>query len=208
MPNYRDAETGHYTTAEDAAARPAETVAARHETPDMAELRRLAEAATPGPWRTEYLMGAGNDLLTAIVAGRATPDDLRVIGSTLAERDGKFVAAANPSVVLALLDELDALTARLADSDAPHPDRPDCAIVGGSGIRVTATDLETGESQSAVIDDNYALICAGNRYQSGIQYHANGTVTLTVSVRKRLAPVDAVLAAAELRAAPDEEPQP
>ena len=74
--------------------RDAETVPARHETPDLAELRRLAEAATPRPWRTEYLMGAGNDLLTAIVAGRATPDDLRVIGSTLAERDGKFIVAA------------------------------------------------------------------------------------------------------------------
>ena len=45
MPNYRDAETGHYTTAEDAAARPAETVAARHETPDVAELRRLLAGA-------------------------------------------------------------------------------------------------------------------------------------------------------------------
>ena len=79
----------------------------------IAELRRLAEAATPGPWRTEYLMGAGNDLLTAIIAGRATPDDLRVIGSTLAERDGKFVAAASPAVVLALLDERDALAAKV-----------------------------------------------------------------------------------------------
>ena len=93
--------------------RDAETVPARHETPDLAELRRLAEAATPGPWRTEYLMGAGNDLLTAIIAGRATPDDLRVIGSTLAERDGKFVAAASPAVVLALLAERDALAAKL-----------------------------------------------------------------------------------------------
>ena len=114
-------------------------------TPDLAELRRLAEAATPGPWRTEYLMGAGNDLLTAIVAGRATPDDLRVIGSTLAERDGKFIAAANPSVVLALLDaaaERDALAAKvervraLADEwtyngefgwdDGSHAYGPDC----------------------------------------------------------------------------------
>ena len=47
--NYRDAATGQYTTAEDAAARPAgsvaETVEARHETPDVAELRRLYEAA-------------------------------------------------------------------------------------------------------------------------------------------------------------------
>lgn len=98
----------------------AETVPAHHETPDLAELRRLAEAATPGPWRTEYLMGAGNDLLTAIIAGRATPDDLRVIGSTLAERDGKFVAAASPAVVLALLDERDALAAKVERVWALH----------------------------------------------------------------------------------------
>ena len=87
---------------------PAETVPAHHETPDVTELRRLAEAATPGPWRTEYLMGAGNDLLTAIVAGRATPDDLRVIGSTLAERDGKFIAAA-VNALPGLLGKADAL---------------------------------------------------------------------------------------------------
>ena len=85
----------------------------RHETPDVAELRRLAEAATPGPWRTEYLMGAGNDLLTAIIAGRATPDDLRVIGSTLAERDGQFIVAA-VNALPALLDDADALRAELA----------------------------------------------------------------------------------------------
>ena len=40
---YRDATTGQYTTAADAAARPAETVSesvpARHETPDVTELR-------------------------------------------------------------------------------------------------------------------------------------------------------------------------
>ena len=33
--------------------RDAETVPARHETPDVAELRRLAENATPGPWTFE-----------------------------------------------------------------------------------------------------------------------------------------------------------
>ena len=54
---YRDATTGQYTTAEDAAARPAETVAetveARHETPDVAELRRLLAGASPLPWQWE-----------------------------------------------------------------------------------------------------------------------------------------------------------
>ena len=122
------------------------------------ELRLLAEAATPG--------------LPAL-------------------SDVEWIAAANPAAVLDLLDQLDAaeaerdtLAARLADTDDPHPDRPTCTRVGGKGIRVTVTDLETGESQSAVIENNYVLICAGDRYQSGIQYHANGTTVLTVKVRK------------------------
>ena len=34
--------------------RDAETVPAHHETPDVTELRRLAEAATPGPWEARY----------------------------------------------------------------------------------------------------------------------------------------------------------
>ena len=41
--------------------RPAETVSeavpTRHETPDVAELRRLAENATPGPWWHEWVDG-------------------------------------------------------------------------------------------------------------------------------------------------------
>lgn len=56
---YRDAGTGKWTTAADAAARKAETVSetvpARHETPDVAELRRLAEAC-PG-FILKYLGG-------------------------------------------------------------------------------------------------------------------------------------------------------
>ena len=49
---HRDAATGQYTTAADAATRPGETVSesvpARHETPDVAELRRLLDAARAG----------------------------------------------------------------------------------------------------------------------------------------------------------------
>ena len=48
------------------------------------------------------------------------------------------------------------------------------------GIRVTVTDLETGESDSTEIWDNYVLICAGSCYQAGVQASANGTHVLTV----------------------------
>ena len=91
--NYRDAGTGKWTTAADAAARPAETVSesvpTRHETPDVAELRRLAEAC-PMPGGDWY----GPKGLTR-----------RYILSA----DAAFIAAASPAVVLGLLDRLDAM---------------------------------------------------------------------------------------------------
>ena len=160
----------------------------RHETPDVAELRRLAEAANA-------------DAVQGAIYERDWPLSSRAVGH--------FLRALNPDVVLALLDEADALraelahmteardnaraeverlTALVAETDEPHPDRPNCTIVGGKGVRVTATDLETGESEAVVIDNDYVLICAGDRYQSGVQRHANGTTVLTVKTRKHLAP--------------------
>ena len=76
----------------------------------LAELRRLLDAATPGPWRDEMMQGKG-ETLTAIIAGRPNPDDLRVIGSTLAHNDARVLIAA-VNTLPALLDaaaERDAL---------------------------------------------------------------------------------------------------
>ena len=80
-------------TAADAAARPAETVAettpTRHETPDVAELRRLAEARPmPGSDWYEFKGLTKRYILSA---------------------DAAFIAAASPAVVLGLLDRLDAM---------------------------------------------------------------------------------------------------
>ena len=76
----------------------------------LAELRRLLDAATPGPWRDEMMQGHGVTL-TAIIAGKPNPDDLRVIGSTLAHNDARVLIAA-VNALPALLDaaaERDAL---------------------------------------------------------------------------------------------------
>ena len=85
-------------------------------TPEMlAELRRLLDASTPGPWRDEMMQGKGVTL-TAIIAGRPNPDDLRVIGSTLAHNDARVLIAA-VNALPALLDaaaERDELAADLA----------------------------------------------------------------------------------------------
>ena len=52
-------------------------------------------------------------------------------------------------------------------------------------IRVTVTDTETGESDTATIENDYILIVAGSCYLDGIaDYPTTGTRVLTVKGRK------------------------
>ena len=97
----------------------------RHETPDVAELRRLAEAATPGPWeafgavdgrRGERWLGVTTDM-RATESARAG-DVFSAQDCT--RQDALFIAAANPAVVLALLAERDALAAKVERVRALH----------------------------------------------------------------------------------------
>lgn len=53
-----------------------------------------------------------------------------------------------------------------------------------SGTRVTATDVETGESESAVIENNYIVIVDGDRYVSGTKLYSNGTAVITIKKRE------------------------
>ena len=54
---------------------------------------------------------------------------------------------------------------------------------GMSGTKVTCTDVDTGESESAVIVNDYIVICDGDRYLDHVQQYANGTVVLTIKRR-------------------------
>ena len=85
----------------------------------LAELRRLAEAATPGPWeafgavdgrRGERWLGVTTDM-RATESARA--GDV-FAAQNCTRQDALFIAAANPAAVLALLDDADALRAELA----------------------------------------------------------------------------------------------
>lgn len=96
-------------------------------TPDeKAELRKAAEAATPGPWldwRPQHVkwddpMACGYDCKPGRGIYYCTGPDCE--SDEQAECDGLFIAAANPATVLALLDEnarlaaeVERLTARL-----------------------------------------------------------------------------------------------
>jgi len=66
-----------------------------------AELRRLAEAATPGPWA--YAPISAESELGKHLPRRTEQE----------EADARYIAAADPAAVLALLDERDALAAEV-----------------------------------------------------------------------------------------------
>lgn len=85
------------------------------------ELRKLAEAATPGPWVT--MDGVHSLWIDAPEKGQHIADVFRHIkNQPNGFPNAAFIAAANPTAVLALLDELTALRAKvkaLEDALAP-----------------------------------------------------------------------------------------
>ncbi|WP_349862602.1 hypothetical protein [Leifsonia sp. WHRI 6310E] len=48
------------------------------------------------------------------------------------------------------------------------------------GIRVTVTDLKTGESESREIWDDFMVVTAGNREITSVVAYGNGTQVVTV----------------------------
>lgn len=74
-------------------------------TPD---LRALAEKATPGPWTPEDRM--------VLTPSRTVVADVLDVHGVLREGTARYIAAASPDVMLALLDERDRLRAALEEA--------------------------------------------------------------------------------------------
>lgn len=53
-----------------------------------------------------------------------------------------------------------------------------------SGTSVTATDVDTGESETKVIENDFVVICDGDRYIDGVQAYP-GTGTQVVTIKRR-----------------------
>ncbi|MFG8819797.1 ead/Ea22-like family protein [Pseudomonas aeruginosa] len=93
---------------------------------DHAELRRVAEAATPGPWSCnrhwaivggpilEFTNGAAQQQI-AMACGQSwmRDDELR--------NNAEFIAAANPQAILGLIDEVERLKAELSQCASALP---------------------------------------------------------------------------------------
>ncbi len=74
---------------------------------DHAELRRLAKAATPGPWEYQAplkILAADRTSIVLIALSHANYRE--------DEANSRLIAAANPKTILALLDEIDGLLAQ------------------------------------------------------------------------------------------------
>jgi len=62
--------------------------------------------------------------------------------------------------------------------DAPGP-------ASTKGIQITVTDLDTGESESRTIWDDYMLVCAGSCYRHHVTISGSGsTHVVTIKGRK------------------------
>lgn len=80
----------------------------------LAELRRKAEAATPGPWETTSVSIGTESTPDAVLGVVASSGNVLWDPQEMGEEDKAFIAAANPAVVLALLNEVAALHDRTA----------------------------------------------------------------------------------------------
>ena len=83
---------------------------------DLDELRKLANAATPGPWQanSDDIWGDRDSDGWTVVAMCPCPKSPHGSARRLDwGRDASFISAANPSTILALLDEIDRCHARL-----------------------------------------------------------------------------------------------
>ena len=100
------------------------------------ELRRLAEAATPGPWVSgDPSFGNGNAQMIVSISDRAMGRDIQGPNLRPALFDAEFIAAANPAAVLGLLDQLDAAEAKLAKANRSLIElKPDPVLVEDSWI--------------------------------------------------------------------------
>lgn len=53
-------------------------------------------------------------------------------------------------------------------------------------VRVTVSDPKTGEEfESRVVDNDFMVICAGDRYIDSVQAYGNGTQVLTVKRKEQ-----------------------
>lgn len=120
---------------------------------DKQSLRTAAENATPGEWCTDVYHGVIADAgLNAnyYISSCSGPDN---------RSNKRFIAAANPATVLALLDELEAAERRIAELEARRA--PDSFNIIGENIRTQDNRITSEpmfcvfQKREIVVDEDY-----------------------------------------------------
>ena len=126
---------------------------------DTKELRRLAQAATPGPWKMlpvgdgrQKFAVADSEFLSILTV---TDEGGATFGTVYDDADAKFIAAANPAAINELLDRLEA-----AESDALEQARLNG--MGASREAAMIAKLEAAEKER----DNANAAAAGIALQA------------------------------------------
>lgn len=115
---------------------------------DYSELKRLAEAATPGPWQTELAY----PIIQPGYLARGS------IASALIWPDAHFIAAANPAAVLALIAENERLVMmRSIDAQTISRHQGQIAELIGEGVHLKAEveSLRKDKDRLDAIEANY-----------------------------------------------------
>ena len=117
------------------------------------ELRRLAQAATPGPW---ILLPVGDKSKCFAVADINLLSVLTVVdecgtsfGAVYLDGDAKFIAAANPATVSELLD-------RLEDAESDGLEQARLNGMGASREAALMTKLEAAEKERGIDEQRIA----------------------------------------------------
>lgn len=131
-------------------------------TTDHKKLRELAEVATQ-PWGSSVWFGTNEDSWTATGPIHDAPDDPYEPcdpDSETAKRaqlDSEFIAAASPDVVIALLDEIDRLRAKVADMRSERLRAEAQLAAAQAEIEMLRDHLRVSEEQNESLGDANVL---------------------------------------------------
>ncbi len=126
---------------------------------DIKRLKRLAEQATPGPWRVNMKGHSYHEVARVNDLEIAPPNSVDLSHWTV---DAAYIAAASPDVVLALLDEIERLRAAIdvisidRQSFADFNARPDRSIDPGDATILREYDDVLAQLHAA-LDDHASM---------------------------------------------------
>jgi len=128
---------------------------------DTKELRQLAQAATPGPWKTgQYLGSLRQFVIHTDVGDKGRGSDVAftssAFGSDETVANARLISAANPAAISELLDRLEASEKERDALRAAVRHEADCVEAAMAEIKPLRAKIERMEKQGPVVEVQWA----------------------------------------------------